>query len=63
MIETPDAPYGVAAWSRSEFRDHAQAWLDQQLAVAGIERIGEIVKENPAGTATILRQWINEEAA
>ena len=26
----------------------------------GFERIGDIVKENPAATATIIRQWIHE---
>lgn len=39
------------------------ARVQGQVQARSVERIGEIVKENPAGTATILRQWINEEAA
>ncbi|PSC06886.1 flagellar M-ring protein FliF [Alsobacter soli] len=38
------------------------ARVQGQVQARSVERIGEIVKENPAGTATILRQWINEEA-
>src|SRR5918993_1046340 len=49
----PAAP--PAAWSRPEFRDHAQAWLDQQLAAAGIERIGEIEQPRVRPWATVLR--------
>ncbi len=37
------------------------ARVQGQVQARSVERIGEIVKENPAGTATILRQWINEE--
>jgi hypothetical protein len=55
MTRTPDAPCGVAAWSRPEFRDDAEAWLDQQLAVAGIERIGGVEQPRVRPWATVLR--------
>ncbi len=36
------------------------ARVNGQVQARSIERIGEIVKENPAATATIIRQWIHE---
>jgi len=36
------------------------ARVNGQVQARSIERIGEIVKENPSATATIIRQWIHE---
>ncbi|MFO1150933.1 MAG: flagellar basal-body MS-ring/collar protein FliF [Alsobacter sp.] len=36
------------------------ARVNGQVQAKSIERIGEMVKENTAGTVTILRQWIHE---
>ena len=36
------------------------ARVNGQVQAKSIERIGDIVKENPAATATIIRQWIHE---
>jgi flagellar M-ring protein FliF len=36
------------------------ARVNGQVQARSIERIGEIVKENPGATATIIRQWIHE---
>jgi flagellar M-ring protein FliF len=36
------------------------ARVNGQVQARSIERIGEMVKENTAGTVTILRQWIHE---
>jgi flagellar M-ring protein FliF len=38
------------------------ARVNGQVQAKSIERIGDIVKENPAATATIIRQWIHEGA-
>jgi flagellar M-ring protein FliF len=38
------------------------ARVNGQVQARSIERIGSIVKENPAATVTILRQWIHEGA-
>lgn len=38
------------------------ARVNGQVQARSIERIGEMVKENTAGTVTILRQWIHEGA-
>ena len=36
------------------------ARVNGQVQARSIERIGEMVKDNTAGTVTILRQWIHE---
>ena len=36
------------------------ARVNGQVQAKSIERIGDMVKENTAGTVTILRQWIHE---
>jgi hypothetical protein len=48
-------PTGVAVWSSAAWREDAVAWLDEQLAVAGIERTGEIEQPHVRPWATVLR--------
>jgi Phosphotransferase enzyme family len=47
--------HGVAAWSSTPWRTSAVAWLDAQLAAAGIERTGEVEHSHLRPWGTVLR--------
>jgi hypothetical protein len=49
------AQTGVAVWSTPQWRAGAVAWLDEQLAAAGIERTGEVDQPHLRPWATALR--------
>ena len=60
-----ESQYGARVWSSDGWRRLAVSWLDEQLAVAGIERIGEVTQPHlrPWGTVlnastTIGRVWL-----
>jgi hypothetical protein len=46
---------GVDVWSSASWREQAVAWLDHQLAAAGIERTGEVTQPHLRPWATALR--------
>lgn len=46
---------GVEVWSSASWRELAVAWLDEQLAAAGLERTGEVAQPNLRPWATVLR--------
>jgi hypothetical protein len=46
---------GTAAWSSTQWRDDAVAWLDERLAAAGIERTGDVEQPHLRPWATVLR--------
>jgi phosphotransferase family enzyme len=45
----------IALWSSSAWREQAVAWLDAQLARAGLERTGEVEQPHLRPWATVLR--------
>jgi len=47
--------HGTAVWSSSEWRAEAVAWLDEQLAAAGLERGGAVEQPHLRPWATALR--------
>ena len=53
--DDPNAAHGVAVWSKPEWRARAVAWLDDQLATAGIERTGEVEQPRVRPWATVLK--------
>lgn len=46
---------GTAAWSSTQWRDDAVAWLDERLAAEGIERTGDVEQPHLRPWATVLR--------
>jgi Phosphotransferase enzyme family len=46
---------GVAVWSSARWRVRAVAWLDAQLAAAGIERTGDVEQPHLRPWSTVLR--------
>ncbi len=50
-----DSDYGVTVWSSAAWRDVAVAWLDAQLAGAGLERTGPVEQPHVRPWATALR--------
>ena len=46
---------GVAAWSSAAWREAAVAWVDGQLAAAGLERVAEVEQPRVRPWATVLR--------
>jgi Phosphotransferase enzyme family len=52
---TAHSDYGVAVWASPEWRERAVAWLDAQLAAAGIERTGDVEQPHLRPWATALR--------
>jgi len=46
---------GVAVWSSAAWRESAVAWIDEQLAAAGLERAGEVEQPRVRPWATVLR--------
>ena len=55
MLGPMTAGSGVATWSSAAWRDGAAAWIDARLAVAGLERIGELEQPRVRPWATVLR--------
>lgn len=62
--EPPDHPefarrrnsrHGTTAWSSPNWRDAAVSWLDDQLAAAGIHRLGDVEQPHLRPWATVLR--------
>ena len=51
---TPAVTYGVEHWSSPRWHAEAQAWLDAQLARAGLERTGAIEQPHLRPWATVL---------
>jgi hypothetical protein len=47
--------HGTETWSSPQWRADAVAWLDEQLAHAGIERVGEVEQPHLRPWATVLR--------
>jgi hypothetical protein len=45
----------VAAWSSAAWRESAVAWVDEQLAAAGLERVGEVEHPRVRPWAAVLR--------
>jgi hypothetical protein len=46
---------GVAVWSSAAWRASAVAWVDERLAAAGLERVGEVEQTRVLPWATVLR--------
>ena len=51
----PGTEHGVATWSSAAWRTSAVAWVDEQLAAAGIVRTGEVEQPHLRPWATVLR--------
>ncbi|HSO55823.1 MAG TPA: aminoglycoside phosphotransferase family protein [Actinomycetes bacterium] len=45
----------IEQWSSDAWRGEAEAWLDQQLAANGIQRVGEVTQPHLRPWATVLR--------
>lgn len=54
MVE-PQGRSGLAVWKSPEWREQAVAWLDRQLAGAGIARTGEVTQPHLRPWSTVLR--------
>ncbi len=47
--------HGVDVWSTPDWRDHAMAWVDEQLGARGLARTGDVEQPHLRPWATVLR--------
>jgi hypothetical protein len=55
LSASPADGSGTEVWSSASWRGAAVSWLDEQLAAAGIERIGEVEQPQLRPWATVLK--------
>jgi hypothetical protein len=55
LFASPPSDHGTEVWSSASWRGAAVPWLDEHLAAAGIERIGEVEQPHLRPWATVLK--------